>query len=114
MGIQPQLPLDYPIDNPDLNTIRDSAQDAGLAVVHHSFAVGYPGFRDMWDSPFMGRSASHPWGAMRFVAAITGSGMMERYPELNFAILESGFGWLPFWARQLDEQADYVGYVNAP
>jgi predicted TIM-barrel fold metal-dependent hydrolase len=25
------------------------------------------------------------------------------------AVLECGFGWLPFWARRLDEQAVYVG-----
>ena len=26
-------------------------------------------------------------------------------------ILECGFGWLPFWARRMDEQAAYVGGV---
>ena len=31
------------------------------------------------------------------------------YPNLNFAILESGFGWLPFWSRRLDDQMIYVG-----
>ena len=24
-------------------------------------------------------------------------------------VLECGFGWLPFWARRMDEQAVYVG-----
>ena len=24
-------------------------------------------------------------------------------------VLECGFGWLPFWARRMDEQAMYVG-----
>ncbi|PON15631.1 hypothetical protein C2W62_22735 [Candidatus Entotheonella serta] len=35
---------------------------------------------------------------MRFVAAFIGAG-----------ILECGFGWLPFWARRMNEQATYVG-----
>jgi predicted TIM-barrel fold metal-dependent hydrolase len=26
-------------------------------------------------------------------------------------ILECGFGWLPFWAKRMDEQAIYVGGV---
>ena len=36
---------------------------------------------------------------------------MDRYRNLRLAILESGFGWLPFWARRMDDQVDYVGYV---
>jgi predicted TIM-barrel fold metal-dependent hydrolase len=58
---------------------------------------------------FLGRMGSHPWGAMRFVAAFIGAGIMDRYPNLRMGILECGFGWLPFWARRMDEQASYVG-----
>ena len=38
--------------------------------------------------------------------------MLDRFPQLRFGILESGFGWIPFWARRLDDQMEYVGYVN--
>ena len=112
VGIQAYMPLDYPIDHPDMEPIWKAAQDHNLALVHHSFASGYPGYRDLWSNPFIGRSASHPWAAMRFVAAVTGSGMLDRYPGLRFGILESGFGWLPFWGKRLDDQKEYVGYVN--
>ena len=111
VGVQPYMPLDYPIDHPDMNPIWAAAQEQGLVVVHHSFATGYPGYRDLWQNPFIGRSASHPWAAMRFIAAVTGSGMFDRFPELKFGVLESGFGWLPFWATRLDDQMEYVGYV---
>ena len=111
VGVQPYLPLDYPIDHPDLEPIWRAAEAHNLAVVHHSFASGYPGYRDLWNSPFIGRTASHPWGAMRFVAAVFGSGMMDRHPELRVAILESGFGWLPFWGARMDDQVEYMGYV---
>ncbi|MSQ09407.1 MAG: amidohydrolase [Dehalococcoidia bacterium] len=110
-GIQPYLPLDYPIDHPDLNPIWQAAETANLTVVHHSFASGYPGYRDLWSNPFIGRTASHPWGAMRMVAAFFGSGIMDRYPALKCAVLESGFGWLPFWAKRMDDQVEYMGYV---
>jgi predicted TIM-barrel fold metal-dependent hydrolase len=111
VGVRPILPLDYPIDHPDLNPIWNAADAANLCVVHHSFATGYPGYRDMWSSPFLGRLSSHPWGAMRLLAAFLCSGIMDRYPNLRLAVLESGFGWLPFWARRMDEQVNYVGYV---
>jgi uncharacterized protein len=111
VGVRPALPLDYPIDHPDLDPIWQAADEAGLCIIHHSFAWGYPGYRDLWNNPFLGRTASHPWAAMRVVAAFLGAGLMDRFPNLRFAVLESGFGWLPFWARRMDDQVEYVGYV---
>jgi predicted TIM-barrel fold metal-dependent hydrolase len=63
----------------------------------------------MWDNIFLGRLASHPWGAMRFVAAFIGGGILDRHPSLRFGTLECGFGWLPFWGKRMDEQYAYVG-----
>jgi uncharacterized protein len=111
VGVRPALPLDYPIDHPDLEPIWKAADEAGLCIMHHSFSWGYPGYRDLWNNPFLGRTASHPWAAMRAMAALLCSGAMDRYPNLRLAVLESGFGWLPFWARRMDDQVDYVGYV---
>ncbi|PYM90704.1 MAG: hypothetical protein DME04_21905 [Candidatus Rokuibacteriota bacterium] len=101
-----------PVDHPDLEPIWQAAQDHDLAVVHHSSTWNppyFPGSQDVWDNIFLGRMASHPWGAMRFVAAFVGAGIMDRYQHLRVGILESGFGWLPFWAKRMDEQAGYVG-----
>ena len=64
-GIQPNLTVGFPLDHPNLEPIWAAAQDAGLCIVHHSFATGYPGYRDLWDNRFIGRTASHPWAAMR-------------------------------------------------
>ena len=41
---------------------------------------------------------------MRAMGAFFGAGLMDRYANLRFAVLESGFGWIPFWAERLDEQ----------
>jgi uncharacterized protein len=111
IGVFPHLPLDYPLDHPDLNPIWDAAMEFGLPVVHHSFAAGYPGYRDLWSNPFLGRLSSHPWGAMRAVGAFFAGGVMDRFPGIKFVVLESGFGWLPFWAKRMDDQVDYMGYV---
>jgi len=110
-GIYPHLDEGFPIDHPDLEPIWAAANEAGLCVAHHSFTEGFPGYRDLWDNPFLGRSASHPWAAMRAMAAFFGAGIMERYPNIRYCILESGFGWLPFWAARLDDQSDYISYA---
>jgi predicted TIM-barrel fold metal-dependent hydrolase len=111
-AFQVQLPLDYPLDHPDLNPIWEAAQEHDLCFVHHSFSAGYPGYRDLWDNPFLGRTAGHPWAAMRAVGAIFGSGLMDRYPSLRVSVLESGFGWLPSWGARMDDQVEYMGYVS--
>ena len=111
VALKVELPLGYPIDHPDLLPIWAAAEEFGLCVAHHSFAAGYPGYRDMWGNPFIGRTASHPWAAMRAIAAFMGAGLMDRFPELHFAILESGFGWLPFWMKRMEDQVVYMGYV---
>jgi len=110
-GIYPHLDEGVPIDHPDLEPIWAAANEAGLCVAHHSFTEGYPGYRDLWDNPFIGRTASHPWGAMRAMTAFFGAGIMDRYPNIRYCILESGFGWLPFWGARMDDQSDYISYA---
>jgi predicted TIM-barrel fold metal-dependent hydrolase len=112
VAVMPLLGKDMPVDHPDLEPIWQAAVEHDLPVVHHSFTWNppyFPGYQDLWDNIFLGRLASHPWGAMRFMAAFIGAGIMDRYPTLRMGVLECGFGWLPFWARRMDEQASYVG-----
>ncbi len=111
VGIWLNLPLDFPLDHPSLEPVWAAVEEEGLCVVHHSFSGGYPGYRDLWQSPFLGRTASHPWGAMRAVGSFMGAGIMDRYPSIRFSILESGFGWLPFWTARMQDQMEYMGYV---
>jgi len=42
-GIQPQLPIDYPIDHPDMYPIWKAAQAHNLPLIHHSLNTGLPG-----------------------------------------------------------------------
>jgi predicted TIM-barrel fold metal-dependent hydrolase len=111
VAVKPQIDK-VPADHPSLEPIWRAAADHDLPIVHHSSTWNppyYPGHHDLWDNIFLGRLASHPWGAMRFVAAFIGGGILDRYPSLRFGTLECGFGWLPFWGRRMDEQYAYVG-----
>ena len=111
VGILPQSRNDIPLDHPAMEPVWQACSDLDLAVVYHSHYAGppyFPGYLDLWANAFLGRSAAHPWGAMRAIGSFIGSGIMERYKSLRFGILESGCGWLPFWSRRLDDQAEYV------
>ena len=112
VGVWPVVGSELPLDHPSLAPIWEACDEAGKAVVHHSLANSppyFPGYRDMWGSRMLGRAASHPWGAMRAVGAFIGGGLLERYKNLRFGILECGCGWLPFWSRRLDDQVEYIG-----
>ena len=114
VGVYVQMKNDTPMDHPELEPIWKAVDDHGLAVIHHSNYMSppyFPGCYDLWDNAFLGRSCAHPWGAMRAVGAFIGCGAMDRYQSLRFGILESGFGWLPFWMRRLEDQVHYVGSV---
>jgi uncharacterized protein len=112
VGVWPFPKMEMPLDHPAMEPFWRLCADQDLCVVHHSFTWTppyFPGYRDMWDNLFLGRSAAHPWGAMRAVGAFIGAGIMDRYPTIRFGILECGCSWLPFWAKRLEDQAHYVG-----
>jgi predicted TIM-barrel fold metal-dependent hydrolase len=95
-----------PLDHPDLEPIWASAATYDLSIVLHTFTVAppyAPGGLDTWDNLWLQRSAAHPWSGMRGMAALIGSGIMDRYPEIRIGTLEGGHGWLPFWVKRLEE-----------
>src|SRR5829696_2920658 len=112
VAVMPLVTKDIPADHPSLEPIWRAAVDHDLPIAHHSFTWTppyFPGVFDVWDNIFLGRLASHPWGAMRFIASVIGGGIMDRYPDMRVGTLECGFGWLPFWGKRMDEQYAYVG-----
>jgi predicted TIM-barrel fold metal-dependent hydrolase len=114
VGIYVLMMNDTPMDHPDLEPVWQACDELGLAVIYHSSYAGpphYPACNDLWGNALLARSAAHPWGAMRAVGSFIGCGAMDRYQSLRFGVLESCCGWLPFWARRLDDQVEYVGGV---
>jgi predicted TIM-barrel fold metal-dependent hydrolase len=110
-GVMVYAPAGIPLDHPDLEPVWAEAAALDLAVVLHTFTVMppyAPGGLDTWDNLWLQRSAAHPWCGMRNMAALIGSGVMDRYPSLRIATLEAGHGWLPFWIQRLDEHAETI------
>jgi predicted TIM-barrel fold metal-dependent hydrolase len=104
-------PYGVPLDHPDLEPVWAVAAEHDLAIVLHTFTVMppyAPGGLDTWENLFLQRSAAHPWCGMRNMAALIGSGVMDRYPTIRIGTLEAGHGWLPFWMMRLDEHANTI------
>jgi predicted TIM-barrel fold metal-dependent hydrolase len=110
-GLLVYAPVGTPLDHPDLEPLYATAAELDLAIILHTFTVMppyAPGGQDTWDNLWLQRSAAHPWCGMRNMAALIGSGVMDRYPRLRIATLEAGHGWLPFWIKRLDEHAETI------
>jgi predicted TIM-barrel fold metal-dependent hydrolase len=110
-AVWPLLPEGMPVDDPDLEPIWAAADAADLPIMFHAFTIEtpyFPGYRDVWDNPAMGRCAGQTWGGQRFLSFMLMGGMLDRYPNLRVGALESGHGWLPHWLVRLTRQIDYV------
>ena len=117
LGLFVYAPYGMPLDHPDLEPYWAAAQAHDLAVVLHTFTVMppyAPGGLDTWDNLWLQRSAAHPWCGMRNMAALIGSGVMDRYPRLRIGTLEAGHSWLPFWMARLDEHARSIAAALPP
>ena len=85
-GLMVYAPVGMPLDHPTLEPVYAAAVEFDLAVVLHTFTVMppyAPGGQDTWDNLWLQRSAAHPWCGMRNMAAMIGSGVMDRYPTLR-------------------------------
>jgi predicted TIM-barrel fold metal-dependent hydrolase len=110
-AVWPLLPEGLPVDDPDLEPIWAAAADSDLPIMYHAFTIEtpyFPGYRDVWENPAMGRCAGQTWGGQRFLSFMLMGGMLDRYPNLRVGALESGHGWLPHWLGRLTRQIDYV------
>jgi uncharacterized protein len=110
-AVWPLLPEGMPVDDPDLEPIWAAADEADLPIMYHGFTIEtpyFPGYRDVWENPAMGRCAGQTWGGQRFLSFMLMGGMLDRYPRLRVGTLECGHGWLPHWLLRLTRQIDYV------
>jgi predicted TIM-barrel fold metal-dependent hydrolase len=110
-AVWPILPEGVPIDDPDLEPIWQAMNEADLPIIHHSFFYEppyFPGYRDIWGNGAVARTAAHVWGAERLLAYVLVSGMLDRYPNLRVATVETGHGWLPHWIIRLTSQIHFV------
>jgi uncharacterized protein len=116
-GLLVYAPVGTPLDHPSLEPVYAAAAEYDLAVTLHTFTVMppyAPGGQDTWENLWLQRSAAHPWCGMRNMAALIGSGVMDRYPKLRVATLEAGHGWLPFWMARIDEHAETIKAALPP
>lgn len=80
-------------------------QELGVPIIVHGGAGAKPApaGSDRFDNFFFTHLVSHPFEQMIALACVTAGGVLDLFPKLSFAFMESGVGWVPYWADRLDE-----------
>ena len=85
-----------------------AAEDNGLPVAFHTTATGH-----MWEMPGIVRSMStmpelhtlsHPWSMMWAMTSLIAQGTPEKFPDLEFVMMEAGLGWVPYMMSRLNRE----------
>ena len=64
-------------------------------------------------SEFGRHIACHPFEQMLACLNFCGDGVLEKFPRLKVAHLESGCGWVPFWLERMDEHWEHESHGSA-
>jgi predicted TIM-barrel fold metal-dependent hydrolase len=61
-------------------------------------------------SDFGRHVACHPLEQMLACLTLCGDGVLDQFPRLKVAHLESGSGWVPFWLERMDEHWEHFSH----
>lgn len=92
--------------------IYDAASRHGLPIFMHSSvastAKGFPN-QYQWSETYAEDHVNvHPMSQIWQLTSLLFNGVPERYPDLNFLVIESGIGWVPYMRWRLDDH--YLEY----
>lgn len=108
---RPNPLLGRTLSSPDYSPVYEAAQELGVAVcVHEGARTVLPQAGSDRFSEFGRHVACHPIEQMLASLTLCADGVLERFPSLKVAHLESGCGWLPFWLERMDEHWEHYSH----
>ncbi len=99
------------LDDPSLGPVYAEAERLGLPICVHGGGQArdqVPIGIDRFDTRLAKHAFTHPVGQMIATMNVACGGVMEQFPKLNFAFLEAGCGWVPWWIERLDEHYELM------
>ncbi len=116
-------PRDHSPSHIGLDPLWAMAEEAGIPIVFHVggtgdlidpryFKNGLPVPPDFHGGEENFRSVDYmgiPGPPMQTLATLIFDGVLERFPELRFGIIEQGAIWLPSWMRQMESAVEAFG-----
>jgi uncharacterized protein len=104
---------DRPYGHADYEPLLVEANALGCALGIHG-AVSFRLGLDQSDSFIKTHTLEHPFAQMIQITSLVFDGALERYPDIRWAFLEAGAGWMPYMMDRLDEEWERRGQRWAP
>ncbi|HKR48528.1 MAG TPA: amidohydrolase family protein [Pseudonocardiaceae bacterium] len=107
--LRPNTVAGMNIDDPSYDALWACCARHGIAVAfHEGFGVAkIPRIgTERTHDTMQGHMVSHPFEHMMAVLLLITGGVMERFPTLRFAFMESGATWAPFWLNRMDDHVE--------
>ncbi|MGH9137574.1 MAG: amidohydrolase family protein [Acidimicrobiales bacterium] len=101
------------LDNPTLQPFFEACATLDLAVGIHSapgMNLPLPG-AERFDNYAMVHALSFSVDQMVALTALALGGVLDRYPALRVAFLESGVGWVPYFVHRLGEHVEKLPHL---
>ena len=96
------------LSSPDYFPIYEAASDLGVPLcIHEGARTVLPQAGSDRYSAFGRHVACHPLEQMLACLNLCADGVLERFPRLKVAHLESGCGWVPYWLERMDEHWEH-------
>ena len=100
--------------SPEYYPVYEVAADLGVTVcVHEGARTVLPQAGSDRYSEFGRHIACHPLEQMLACLNFCADGVLEKFPKLKVAHLESGCGWVPFWLERMDEHWEHESHGSA-
>ena len=83
--------------------VFETAQQLQIPIMFHAGSLRIPGV-ERFDYRYLPtHTLSHPYEQMVALMCTMYGGLLDEFPQLNFAYVEAGAGWLPFWIERIAE-----------
>jgi predicted TIM-barrel fold metal-dependent hydrolase len=101
-----------PWHHADYEPLWSTLEELGVAVCfHEGAAASLPQVAtDRFEQHSFWHVCTHPMEQQMAMLSVLLGGVAERHPRLRFGFLESGAGWLPYWAWRMDEHVEGEPY----
>jgi predicted TIM-barrel fold metal-dependent hydrolase len=100
------------LDDTLYDPLYGEIQELDVALCVHEATGNFPAAgADRYQNYLLRHLFSHALEQKIACSTIICGGVLERFPKLRVAFLESGVGWLPHWLERMDEHFKGLGYM---
>ena len=98
-----------PLGDPEYDVLYAAIDDNDLVPVYHGatnsgFDVGFPRQNEGFSKFVEAHVNAHLWSQTATVTSLLVHGVPEKFPDLDFVVLESGISWVPYIMFRLNKE----------